>query len=480
MMSKKITFGELIAEIAEETNNSKQFTRDFLKDFADVINDGLDEDGKVNIAGFGKFKLRRVDEREGRNPQTGEKITIAAHNKIVFKPYKSLRENVNAPFLQLEPELLGDQKGTESATKDTEAAEEQTRQNDFIPTAPPTSRESLPQSGNEPDDTGHTPENESDTESAVVESDSDLPDSNDGSSDVVEFTTGDTSPDEEKADNTLNEFLGLDDTNSDSPKEQEDKGTGKKGKQSKADKVDEPDNPEKVEQEIKESENKTVENQEASNFKPKTSKSNTGSTRIVAAAVILLIIISAGAAWYFSTGPNVETQYIAANKIAASAKADKSKDSQNNSSEEDQQAQSSATKQQVQATKTPASTNSDTEKHNIQKGQTLWSLAEEKYGNPRLWPWIYGTNERLEDPDLILAGNSLAVPLPSGPDKTLNNADSVGVAKGYIQTYRWYKNNQSSKAANHLWAAKIYHDNIRDIADVKIDKADLTYANQAR
>ncbi|MDZ7682001.1 MAG: HU family DNA-binding protein [Fodinibius sp.] len=91
-MSEKVTFWELIEAIAEETDHSKQFTHNFIKDFVDVINGGLEQDGSVNIAGFGKFKLRRVDERDGYNPQTEEKITIPAHNKVVFKPYKDLRE----------------------------------------------------------------------------------------------------------------------------------------------------------------------------------------------------------------------------------------------------------------------------------------------------------------------------------------------------------------------------------------------------
>ena len=105
-MSEKVTFGELIESIAAETDHSKQFTHDFLKDFVDVIHGGLEEDGKVNIAGFGKFKLRHVEEREGYNPQTEEKMTIPAHNKIVFKPYKDLSELVNAPYAHMEPTLL--------------------------------------------------------------------------------------------------------------------------------------------------------------------------------------------------------------------------------------------------------------------------------------------------------------------------------------------------------------------------------------
>ena len=140
-MSKKVTFGELIESIAEETDRSKQFTHDFLKDFVSVINGGLEKDGKVNIAGFGKFKLSRVDERQGYNPQTEEKVTIPAHNKVIFKPYKDLREVVNAPYAHLEPELIEEEENTDE--DETVPTEEKSGQHDFLPTAPPTSKQSI-------------------------------------------------------------------------------------------------------------------------------------------------------------------------------------------------------------------------------------------------------------------------------------------------------------------------------------------------
>lgn len=108
-MSEKVTFQELVDSISEQTGQTKQFTHDFLKDLVSVINGGLESDGNVTIAGLGKFELRQMDEREGYNPQTGEKMTIPAHNKVVFKPYKGLRELVNAPYAYMEPKLLEDE-----------------------------------------------------------------------------------------------------------------------------------------------------------------------------------------------------------------------------------------------------------------------------------------------------------------------------------------------------------------------------------
>ncbi|MDZ7681998.1 MAG: hypothetical protein U5J63_09890 [Fodinibius sp.] len=93
--------------------------------------------------------------------------------------------------------------------------------------------------------------------------------------------------------------------------------------------------------------------------------------------------------------------------------------------------QSTANASATPAQSSQESKENDAESQQIAEGQTLWSLAEDNYGNPRLWPWIYGNNDALENPDEILAGSSLSVPLPSGPQNQLNATDSVGVAKGF-------------------------------------------------
>lgn len=54
----------------------------------------LDADREVSIAGFGKFESRRRSEREGRNPATGERITIEAKKYPAFKAAKGLKDRV--------------------------------------------------------------------------------------------------------------------------------------------------------------------------------------------------------------------------------------------------------------------------------------------------------------------------------------------------------------------------------------------------
>jgi nucleoid DNA-binding protein len=59
------------------------------------IQDALAKKEKVSIAGFGVFETVHRPARDGRNPQTGETIKIAASNAVKFKPGKSLRDAVN-------------------------------------------------------------------------------------------------------------------------------------------------------------------------------------------------------------------------------------------------------------------------------------------------------------------------------------------------------------------------------------------------
>ena len=62
------------------------------KEVLHIVKDGLLRDGSVRIQNFGTFKLKHVAEHQGRNPQTGEAITIKAQNRVVFTPAKALRE----------------------------------------------------------------------------------------------------------------------------------------------------------------------------------------------------------------------------------------------------------------------------------------------------------------------------------------------------------------------------------------------------
>lgn len=77
---------QLIDSFAQETNISKAKAAIYVNTMLGIIADNLCEgDHEVAIPDFGRFFIKHVPERKGTNPATGEKITIEARDKVVFK-----------------------------------------------------------------------------------------------------------------------------------------------------------------------------------------------------------------------------------------------------------------------------------------------------------------------------------------------------------------------------------------------------------
>ena len=87
---------ELVAAMAEQAGLSKKDAEAALKAFTDVVSDELKNGGKVQLVGFGTFEVSERDAREGRNPQSGEVMKIAASKAPKFKAGKALKDLVNA------------------------------------------------------------------------------------------------------------------------------------------------------------------------------------------------------------------------------------------------------------------------------------------------------------------------------------------------------------------------------------------------
>ena len=87
---------ELIAAIAEQAEISKKDAEKALKAFVDVVTEQLKEGDKVQLVGFGTFEVSERAAREGRNPQTGKTMKIAACKAPKFKAGKALKDAVNA------------------------------------------------------------------------------------------------------------------------------------------------------------------------------------------------------------------------------------------------------------------------------------------------------------------------------------------------------------------------------------------------
>ena len=86
---------ELIAAIADKSGLTKADAEKALNTFIDVVTDALSDGDKVQLVGFGTFEIGKRAERTGRNPQTGEEITIPACKAPKFKAGKVLKEAVN-------------------------------------------------------------------------------------------------------------------------------------------------------------------------------------------------------------------------------------------------------------------------------------------------------------------------------------------------------------------------------------------------
>ena len=87
---------EFIAAVAEKAEISKKDSEKALKAFVDVVTEQLKAGDKVQLVGFGTFEVSERAAREGRNPQTGETMTIAASKAPKFKAGKALKDMVNA------------------------------------------------------------------------------------------------------------------------------------------------------------------------------------------------------------------------------------------------------------------------------------------------------------------------------------------------------------------------------------------------
>ena len=86
---------ELVAAIAEQTELSKKDAEKALKAFTDIVADELKKGEKVQLVGFGTFEARARKEREGKNPQNGEKVGIPAATIPAFKAGKAFKDAVN-------------------------------------------------------------------------------------------------------------------------------------------------------------------------------------------------------------------------------------------------------------------------------------------------------------------------------------------------------------------------------------------------
>ncbi|GAB6877698.1 HU family DNA-binding protein [Thermaerobacter litoralis] len=85
---------ELVNAIAEKTGLNKKDSERAVNALVESISEALARGDKVSLVGFGTFEVRTRQARTGRNPRTGQTLTIPAAKVPAFKPGKQLRDMV--------------------------------------------------------------------------------------------------------------------------------------------------------------------------------------------------------------------------------------------------------------------------------------------------------------------------------------------------------------------------------------------------
>lgn len=86
---------ELVNAIAKNADIPETIARRVLDSTIEVISDTLSRGDSIALVGFGTFAVKERAERNGRNPKTGDTMTIAASKLPSFKPGKTLKDAVN-------------------------------------------------------------------------------------------------------------------------------------------------------------------------------------------------------------------------------------------------------------------------------------------------------------------------------------------------------------------------------------------------
>lgn len=90
-----MTKADIVELIQTNTGFTKKEAAEMLESVLSIMKTTLETGEKIKIAGFGNFEVKQKKDRRGRNPQTGESITIDARRILTFKPSSILRQAIN-------------------------------------------------------------------------------------------------------------------------------------------------------------------------------------------------------------------------------------------------------------------------------------------------------------------------------------------------------------------------------------------------
>jgi integration host factor subunit alpha len=90
-----MTKADIFVKVSENLGISKKESAELVEVVFSLIKSTLESGEKLKIAGFGNFEVKQKADRRGRNPQTGETITIEARRILTFKPSAILKTAIN-------------------------------------------------------------------------------------------------------------------------------------------------------------------------------------------------------------------------------------------------------------------------------------------------------------------------------------------------------------------------------------------------
>jgi len=90
-----VTKADLVEEVVRAAEVSKKHAETIVNTVFSSIIDALQRDDKIELRGFGSFRVRRRRSRQGRNPKTGDHVEVPEKRIPYFKPGKDLKDLIN-------------------------------------------------------------------------------------------------------------------------------------------------------------------------------------------------------------------------------------------------------------------------------------------------------------------------------------------------------------------------------------------------
>jgi integration host factor subunit alpha len=90
-----MTKADIFEKVQESTGLTRKESAEMVEEVFSIMKSTLESGEDLKVSGFGKFIVKQKANRRGRNPQTGESLTIESRRILTFKPSNLLREAIN-------------------------------------------------------------------------------------------------------------------------------------------------------------------------------------------------------------------------------------------------------------------------------------------------------------------------------------------------------------------------------------------------